>query len=357
MKKISNNTILIIVLSIVFGFLSGILGYTLAGGLPLFGQFNLADADWDRQIVIDQPRNVVVEQDIQLKQIENDLLPTLVNIYFEKKTANVLSQAYLFSEYLGQGFILTADGWVVTSKNVITNIKNKYVAVGYRAKQYELGNFIEDRTTGIIFAKIPASGLAVAKLGKSKELAVGQTVVVASERHQLTLAHIRKIGYDFKVAQDIVQSSEKLNKQLFLDLNLDNSFNGAIVANFKGEVVGVVNGGRVIMIDYFKNIISQVLKSQKIVRPILGLSYIDLVQVNGLINQSEKGALVYGNPLKTGPAFNKLRDGDIIKKVDDVEINAYQSLSELLNGYKSGSQVEFLFQRGEQEERVEVILQ
>ncbi|MEK7072341.1 MAG: PDZ domain-containing protein, partial [Patescibacteria group bacterium] len=78
--------------------------------------------------------------------------------------------------------------------------------------------------------------------------------------------------------------------------------------------------------------------------------------VDGLISYGDRGALVYGNPTKLSPLYNQVLDGDVIKKIDDVEINSNQSLSELISSYKTGDKPEFLVQRGDQELRFEAIL-
>ena len=355
MKIISNNTIKIMALAIVFGFLSGLLGYALVG-LPFFGKINFSDVNLDRNIIIDQPRNVIVEQDLQLKQVENNLFPALINIYISKKAPNPLSAAYLPSEILGQGFVLTSDGWVVTANQVLSDPKIKYSAVGYQEKLYDFTNFIEDKATGVVFGKMTASGLPVASLGDSSQLTIGQTLILIYQRKNIVLAHIKKIGYDFKNRQDLILSSDNPDKEIFLDLPLDHAFNGGAVANFKGEIVGLVNNGRVIPVNYFKTVVNQILDKQKIVRPILGLNYIDLAQTEGLIGLRDRGALVYGNPLKASPAFEKLKDGDIIKKVDDVELNSNHGLADLLNNYKKGDKVEFLILRGGKEQTIEMVL-
>lgn len=360
MKYIKNEIVIIIVLAIVFGFLSGVLGYSILAStgfkIPFWGRLVFPN-DTNQQIVIDRPQNVVVEQDLLLQKIENDLLPTLFNIYFWKQSNNILTQAYSRSELLGQGFVLTADGWVITTQDVISNFSRQYTSVGYQMKEYELNNFIKDKVTGIVFGKINGDNLSVARLGKSRELSVGQTVVVTSQRDALTLANIEKIGYDFKDNQNIVQSSENLNKKLFLDIDLTNIDDGAVVANLKGEIVGLVVGDSVIMIDYFENIINRVLDSQEIVRPILGINYIDLSHVEGLIDLGDRGALIYGSPIRTSPAYSQLKDKDVIKKVNDIEINSHQNISELINSYDPDDMVELLVQRGQEEITIEIKLQ
>jgi len=359
MKHIKGNTVLIIVLPIILGFLAGVWGYSLFlnnGSLPYFGQIDLADNTRDQQIVIDQPRNVIVRQDVQLRQIENDLMPAMVNIYYAKNASQTLNQVYLASESLGGGFVLTADGWVVTTKKVMDNPNFKYSAVGYQGKEYTLSQLVEDKITGLVFSKVEADNLPVVTLGKSSKLGIGQTVAILSKRNNLTLANIKKIGYVFKNRSDIVQSSESLNKEIFVDIELGQDDNGAVVANLKGEVVGVVNGGKIILADQFQRIVGQVLEKQEISRPTLGARYIDLAQVEGLSELGDRGALIYGTVPRTNSAYNKLLDGDIVKKVDDSEINAYWSLSELINDYRPGDYIEVLVDRDGEEIMLDIEL-
>jgi len=351
MKKIRTETILVIVLSIVFGFVSGILGYVIIGG-PI----NVSDVNWDDQIVIDQPRNVTVEQDLQLKQVENDVVPTLVNIYRLKQYANPLSQAYLPSDILGQATTITSDGWIMTVKTPSIALSGNYEIVGYQSKKYQVTKFIEDKATGVIFGKMEANNLPVSKIGNSSDLQVGQTLAIVSRTEGILLSNIQRIGYQFNLSGDIVISSEGFDREIKLDVELDKKYNGAVVVDLKGQVVAVINNGKTIPINYFKGIINFVLEGKEITRPVLGVKYIDLAHTDGLVEKGDKGALVYGNPLRSSPAFGMVLDGDIIKKVDDVEINHNKSLSELISGYRAGDDVELLIQRNEEEIKVEVVL-
>ena len=345
--------------AIVFGFLSGLAGYLIFGqlglALPFLGRVSFDDLDRDQQIVIDQPRNVIVEQDLQLKRIENELLPTLVSIYPSQPAGSVMARARLPQEATGLGLVLTADGWVLSVKSAINSLSGQYQAIGYQSKQYGLANFIKDSATNIIFGKMNAADLPVIKLGSSRELTLGQTLVVA-RRQELIPVQLVKIGYSVGNRNSLIQSADILVKQLFLNLSLDASFDCAPLANMKGELVGIVDNGQVIPVDYFKNLISQALDKQKLSRPILGLKYLDLSQTDGLIYLAEKGAYVYASPAKDSPALGLLKEGDIIKKVDDQELNFSNSLSEVINGYKSGSRVEFLISRQNQEKTVAITL-
>lgn len=360
MKKIRTELLSIIALAVVFGFVAGILAYVFIalGGnrIPLFGQINIADSGWNNQIVIDQPRSVVVEQDIRLEQIENDVWPTLVSIYYAKSSNSALSQTYVPAEVLAGGVVITADGWIISSRKALPSLIGNYEAVGYQAKKYALNKFIEDKTTGLVFGRFQAGNAPVAKLGDSNSLRVGQTLALVSKNNGLTLVNVKKIGYLFASSDDLIISSEELNKKIILNTDLSQEIDGSPLVNLKGELVGLVSGGQIVPVNYFKNIINQVLENQKIIRPILGLKYIDLAQVDGLIGRGDKGALVYGSAPRASRLYGLILDGDIIKKVDDVEINSRNSLAELINTYKSGDQLELLVQRGDQELKIETIL-
>ncbi len=356
-KKFTASPIFFVIVTVIVGFVAGVSGYAVvtSTGLPFIGRVNVSNATNNQQIVIDQPRNVIVQEDVQFNQVENDLLPALVNLYNLKKDTNNLTRSYLPSELLGQGFVLTADGWVVTSKSAIANQKYRYAAIGYQAKKYEIGDFVEDSATGLLFGKMASNNLTVAKIGDDTKLQSGQSVVLA-QGNKLVLAHIKNIGYDFKVRTDLVQSSESFNKQIFLDVSLAGVPDGAVVTDLKAQVVGVVVGGKVVLIDYLKSAINQVLGGQKITRPVLGVNYIDLAQVDGLGDISDRGALVYGSPAKASPALGKLKDGDLIKKVDDSELNVYQGLAEIIGNYKKGDKVDLLITRSGKDQTVEIQL-
>lgn len=349
-----------VVLAIFFGFISGILGLLIFGfgnfSLPIFGTINYNDANLANSIIIQQPRSVVVGQDTQIKTIEANFLPAVVSLYRPKKSTDPLTSAYNNSEILGYGLVFTADGWIISSASALNNSKNAYTAIGYQNKKYQVDNIITDEATGIVFAKMPASNLPVAKIGRSDQLSIGQTVAIVSGRDRLVLAHIAKIGYAFDQNKDLILNSDSFKKRIYLSELLENDYEGSMLLNLKGEVVGVKSGDSFIPVDYFSNITNQVLIKQKISRASLGLDYLDLAQVDGLIDFGDKGAYVAYEPLKTSAVYGLVKRGDIIKRVNDVELNAFVGLVDVINNFKSGDKIELLLTRGDKDLSVNVIL-
>ncbi|MFA5125051.1 MAG: S1C family serine protease [Patescibacteria group bacterium] len=355
-----SQTFLVIILSICFGLLSGFLGFVIISAsslkIPILSQLNFSSATLNDRIIIQQPRSVVIEQDTQMKQIENDLLPTVVNVYYSNKSTEPLSAAFTDSDVLGHGFVLTADGWVVSSRAAITNLKGSYTAVGYQNKQYLLSDFVEDHATGIVFGKMSASNLPVAKIGKSNSLSLGQTVVVVSGHNRLELTHITKIGYSFSTVSDLKLNSDHPQKRIYLDRLLAESYNGGLLVNFKGEIIGVIDNGSVIPVDYFSQLITGLLNNKEVVRASLGVNYIDLAQADGLADWGDKGAYVISEPVRGTAVFGLIRKGDIIKKINDFELNVYQGLSDIVNNFKMGDKVEIVLSRGGQDMSITAVL-
>jgi serine protease Do len=360
MKLKFSQSFWILIAAIIVGGLSGILGFIIVGAgnfkIPFVGKLDYGNSNLDQNIVIEQPRSVVIEQDTQINQIENNVLPAIINLYHTKKSTDPLSAAYIDKELLGRGVMLTADGWIISTASVIDNLKTTYAAVGYQNKKYDLKPVVADSATGLVFAKVDVANLPVVKFGKSSDLHIGQTVVAIGGKDELMVVNISKIGYKFGQSKDLVLNSDVLNKKIYLDHQLSEAYDGGVLVNFKGEVVGIISGGVAIPADNFNNIISGVLSNKKVARASLKLDYIDLAQVDGLISFAEKGAYVAYEPLKATTAFGIIKKGDIIKKVNDIELNAFVGLSEAINQYNMGDKVEILLSRDGKDMTVSVTL-
>lgn len=344
-----SNTFWLFLAVIAVGALSGIIGFIIIGAgdfkIPFVGKIDYGSGSLDSNIVIQQPRSVVIEQDTQIQQIENKVLSAIINLYYTKKSTDPLVAAYNDRDVLGRGLILTADGWLISSARVLDNPKGSYTAVGYQNKKYALSNIISDEATGLAFARINASNLPVVKIGKSSDLHLGQMVVVVGARNELLLTSISKIGYTVNQNKDLILNSDNLNKRINVTDTLTENFEGGALVNFKGEVVGIISGGSIISADYFSNIINNVLEKQKVIRASLGVDYIDLAQVDGLINLGDKGAYVVYEPLKETAAYGLIKKGDIIKKINDLELSAFIGLAEAINKYQMGDRIDILLSR------------
>src|SRR5680860_1012101 len=118
MKNISRQNLIILILAACGGFLAGLLGmlfYTSVAARYLIPNLILPTSDQlgQREVIIKEARNVVVEQDLKVTQLSDQVYKASFGIY-RKKTfgRNVIDQLYSPDEMLTQAIAITSDGWL-----------------------------------------------------------------------------------------------------------------------------------------------------------------------------------------------------------------------------------------------------
>jgi len=373
--------VLVLVLAVIFGLLAGIVGEIVfkvyLSNLPFFGELNLSSQiPFGQEIVIKEPKKVVVEQDLRVNQALETVKPALVSIYLQKnqKTeSGPLEKIYLPSEFVGQGFILTSDGWIVTNKEVINDFKKKYLVFTSLGKEFTPSEFILDSATNLVFLKIEAKDLPVVKFGDLEKLNLGQLVLVPGFALKVTVANIEALDYqNISSSADFILSSEKFSKYILIKDSLNSDYLGAPLINLAGEIIGVMTkndlvGLRIALpINDAEKAIASVLKNKTISRPYLGLHYLDLSKTFGLDESitlgKTKGALIQGSEevpaLEAASPAQKsgLKKGDIILKVEENEINSEKNLTELIQEYKPGEIINLTILRNKEEKVIKAEL-
>ena len=106
---------LVILVSVLFAFATGFV-YQL-----LFAQQVIIDGD--QKTIINKKENVTVTSQERLKEIAENINPVIVNFY---TMPNGTSGPFYQDAYsLGSGFVLTSDGWIMTTQKVMDRIKDK----------------------------------------------------------------------------------------------------------------------------------------------------------------------------------------------------------------------------------------
>jgi len=369
---------LLIVIVLISALLAGITGELFArvylSQLAFFRDFYFTQgSDFaQKEIVINEPKKVVVQQDLMANQVMNDIKSSVLGIYKMKRISkNLLDNAFLPDDYLGQAAILTSDGWLISTSDAV-NRSAADLTVSYDKKNYDVVKIVRDSATDIVFLKIDAQNLPVIKFADFSALTIGQQVLTYnSYADQLDLANILdkryKAIYD---KYDLVSSSQILDKYILLNRDFSSDLQGAPIFNFNGELVGLLVGpdkiyNKVIPIYYIYPVINQVLKSEPIKRPYLGINYINLSQVYGLSDEDRQGldfgALLWSDSKgqavnSDSPLFSKLVKGDIITTIENQTIGQDKDLLETLLDYKVGQEIRLVYLHNKKEATLSVIL-
>jgi len=147
---------------------------------------------------------------------------------------NLHRQQQFDSDSLGSGFIVSADGFVLTNNHVIEGAEEIVVRLHDR-RQFVAELIGRDPRSDVAVLKIDATGLPAAKIGKSSELAVGEWVLAIGS----------PFGFDFSVTAGIVSATGRsLPRENYVpfiqtDVAINPGNSGGPLFNLDGEVVGI----------------------------------------------------------------------------------------------------------------------
>lgn len=370
------QAIFLILVAAVVGFGGGWLGAA--------GRENDADSTTAQRVVLDKQSNLI-------SSIAQEVGQSVVSV-------NVTSQAEtggfgLFGpsrsveqQSAGTGIIISDNGLVITNRHVVpegTTKVNLVMSDGTELNDVEVvGRTSENDTLDVAFLRIKNTEghkLVPAKLGKSSEMRVGDSVVAIGNalgqfQNTVTTGIISGYGRSVQASDESGSGAENLNDLFQTDAAINQGNSGGPLVNVNGEVIGIntavagnaENIGFAIPIDNISGLINSVSKNGKLERPYLGVIYVSLTDsiANELDLSVKRGAYIpksddYGQDtvIDGGPADKAgVKEGDIITKVDGTDINERNSLASLLGQHQPGDKVKLTINRDGKTENITVTL-
>lgn len=257
------------------------------------------------------------------------------------------------AQSLGSGFIISADGYVLTNNHVIADADEIIVRLADRS-ELQAKLIGADSRTDVALLKIEGKNLPTVKLGQSKDLKVGEWVLAIGS----------PFGFDHSVTAGIVSAKGRnLPNDSYVpfiqtDVAINPGNSGGPLFNLKGEVVGINSqiftrsGGFMglsfaIPMEVALDVSNQLKLSGKVDRGWLGVVIQevnkDLAESFGL--DKPAGALV-AQVLENGPAAKGgLHVGDVILSLNDHPIVMSADLPHLVGAVKPGEMAKLLVMR------------
>jgi serine protease Do len=255
---------------------------------------------------------------------------------------------------VGSGFILTADGYVMTNAHVVEGADEVIVTLTDR-RELKARIVGSDRRTDVAVVKIEAAGLPTVRVGDVNQLKVGAWVMAIGA----------PFGLDNTVTAGIVSAKQRDTGDFLPMIQTDVAINpgnsGGPLLNMKGEVVGINSqiysrsGGFMgisfaIPIDEAMRVADQLRSSGRVIRGRIGVTIApvtkEVAEAIGL--GTPRGALVQG--VEDGLPAQKagVEAGDIIVKVDGKAVEKSGDLPRLIGAVKPGAKSALqLFRRGQ----------
>ncbi len=273
---------------------------------------------------------------------------------------------------IGSGFVVGADGLIVTNKHVVSDTQATYRVITKDDKTYDVVKIYRDPANDLAILKVtpPAGGLKPAELGDSSKMKVGQLAIAIGTalgefRNTVTTGVVSGIGRGITAGSPFEGSVERLDNVIQTDAAINPGNSGGPLLNSSGQVVGVnvaVSGdgqniGFAIPINVIKDSIANFNQTGQFDRPFLGIRYKTIAKDLAVLNDVPEGAYVVEVVAGSSADTAGIKPGDIIIKFDDIRLSGENAeLAKIIGKKKVGDSITLAVWKDGKERTVKVTL-
>ena len=263
---------------------------------------------------------------------------------------------------LGSGFIISADGYILTNAHVVEEAEEILVRLADR-REYPAQVVGADVRSDVALIKIEASGLPSVTLGDPDKLKVGEWVLAIGS----------PFGFDQSVTAGIVSAKGRaLPDESFVsfiqtDVAINPGNSGGPLFNLKGEVVGVNSqiysrtGGYMglsfaIPIDLAMDVQEQLRSKGRVQRGRIGVAIQEVTrQLADSFGLPRAAGAIVSSVEVDGPAARAgVLQGDVILRFGGRDVDSSNDLPRIVASVQPGSVVAVDVFRGGAPQRVQV---
>ena len=337
--------------------------------LFLFGLFD------EEEIVIPEPVTItetVTEKELVMPRVDSTEIVSIAELatktIVQVQVGNMSEGGEFLPNGGGSGVVISNDGLIMTNHHVIDNSTQVRV-VFEDGRMYESEIIGSDRLTDIGLLKISASNLVPISIGNSDVLKVGDLAVAIG--HPLTLGAAPTVttGVVSALERRLDVGGEAMNSGVTLfgliqtDAPITRGSSGGALINSNGELIGITTAiatadvgaeglGFAVPVNLALGIADDLLKEGRILHAflgILGAQHFETAEdgarvFSGVIIQELYGP---GNEVFAIGKAGALA-GDIIKKINGVNVKTLDGLITVLRQKRAGDTVEIEILRNSQ---------
>lgn len=347
---------LLLVATICAGFVSGAAGgYYYSANQPATVETTQVDKSPRPEPVADLVARVmpsVVSIDILSKEGEDPFGDHWINERGREQVAG------------GSGFLVSADGLIVTNRHVLDGKDVEYEVVMSDGRAYPAKILAIDTVLDLAVLKIDVTNFPALELGDSDLVRPGQSVIaigntLAEFENSVTMGIVSGVNRRLWAGEDEA-TAEILEEAIQTDapINLGNS--GGPLIDLDGRVIGINTAvgeaqslGFALPANAVRRVVDSIRQFGRIVRPWVGIRY-DMEEGGVRIaegTRSEPGVIPGSPAEKAG-----LKAGDLIVSFEGEPLDIDHPLAGRMAKYNPGDSVILEVERGEETLRIELIL-
>jgi len=272
----------------------------------------------------------------------------------------------------GSGVIISDDGYIVTNNHVVDGADEVTVTLSNK-KSFKARVIGTDAATDLAVVKVDAKGLPFLLYGNSDEVKVGQWVLAVG--YPLTLETTVTAGIVSAKGRSIDinrnQSKSPIESFIQTDAAVNPGNSGGPLINPQGQLVGINSAiasptgsyagySFTIPVNIVKKVVGDLMKYGTTQRAFLGIEYAkdnlsdDVKKQEGI--KDEEGVYVMSVPEKGAAAEAGIKKGDVITKLNGLQVNSGAEMVGLIATYRPGEKVKVTYKRDGKEFEVPVTL-
>jgi len=262
----------------------------------------------------------------------------------------------------GSGVIISADGYIVTNNHVIEKADQIKITLNNK-KTYVAELVGTDPNTDLALLKIEEEGLPYISLGNSDLIKVGEWVLAVGNPFNLTSTVTAGIvsakGRDIDILRnDPFTGASSIESFIQTDAAVNPGNSGGALVNTKGELIGInaaikSNTGSFAGYSFAipANIVRKVVSDLKdfglVQRAYIGVQIKNIdEQLAEEIGINDLNGIYVEKLMEKGSAKDAgIKEGDVIRDVDGLEVNSATELQAKIGEYGPGDQITVSIQR------------
>ncbi len=271
----------------------------------------------------------------------------------------------------GSGFIISSDGYVLTSNHVVADVNADYTVILDPEHKYPAKILSRNPINDTAILKIEGKNFPYLALADSDRIQLGEQVMAIGNAlgefsDTLSTGIVSGLSRYITAFGGMDHQMQNLRGLIQTDAAINPGNSGGPLVNMSGRVIGIntamimgaQNIGFAIPINYAKHDLHEIKKYGKLVVPFLGVKYVLLSKEMAKINKLpvEDGAIVVREALGEPPVIKDsaadkagIKEFDIILECNGEKITVQNSLANCLQKCKIGGETHFKVLRDKQE--------